>query len=203
MIERMKFHDPVPMQLFSEVPSKWSSSQGNHMVLAETSMLHLNVLHIKQVIHISTNTDNGGKSIVQVYCVCMGYGGSGNNTGDKNNFKQTVLFSNSLCPLPCSQDSSSLHHTTGCFCRITRLQLTYMEMLCENKKLPLPSCPLYAPVCTWASVCVRACACVHMCTCMPECVFLHACPLCAPRFCVQRELLALMFSDAGNCWYPY
>ena len=110
---------------------------------------------------------------------------------------QSVVFSNPVCPPPCSQDSSSLHHTTGCFCTITRMLLTYMEMQCENKTLPLPSCPPNAPVCAWACVCVCVCA------CMPEYVFLHACPLCAPRFCVQRELLALIFSNAGKCWYPY
>lgn len=50
---------------------KWSRSQGNHMVLAEISMICLNVLHIKHIIHISTNTDNGGKSIVRVCTVCV------------------------------------------------------------------------------------------------------------------------------------
>lgn len=49
---------------------KWSRSQGNHVVLAETSMIRLNVLHIKHIIHISTNADNGGKSIV---CVCVSW----------------------------------------------------------------------------------------------------------------------------------
>lgn len=102
---------------------------------------------------------------------------------EKRKKLQTVMFSNPVSPLPCSQDSSSLHHTIGRFCTITRVLLTYMEMLHDNRKLPLPSCPLYAPV----RVCV------------PECVFLHACPLCALGFSVQRELLALMFSDAGKC----
>lgn len=47
---------------------KWSRSQGNHEVLAETSMIRLIVVHIKHIIHISTNIDNGGKSIVCILC---------------------------------------------------------------------------------------------------------------------------------------
>lgn len=125
---------------------KWGRSQGNHVVLAETSMIHLNVPHIKHIIHISTNMDNGGKSIVCMWIVCV-YSlcvfWSKINAWKKHS--QAILFSNPVCLPPCSQDSSSLHYTTGCYCTITRMLLTYMEILCENKKLLLPSCPLYAP----------------------------------------------------------
>lgn len=179
------FVTQFPCRLFGGA-IKWSHSQGNHVVLAETSMIRLNVLHIKRIIHISTNTDNGGKSIVCVcvcvyslrVCVCVLW--SKINTWRKKKKKkaQTVVFSNPVCPPPCSQDSSSLHHTTGCFCTITRLLLTYMEMPCENKKLPFPSCPLYAPVCA------RAC----VCTCTPECV------LCMRARCVHSKSVF-----RGNC----
>ena len=193
LFERLKFHDPVPMQVFFRSAIKWSHSQGNHVVLAETSMIRLNVLHIKHIIHISTNTDNGGKSIVCMCflfaCVCereREFWSKINGWKRKKRKRaQSVVFSNPVCPPPCSQDSSSLHHTTGCFCTITRMLLTYMEMQCENKTLPLPSCPPNAPVCAWACVCVCVCvrACPSMCFCMharcvhPDSVFRGNCSL--------------------------
>lgn len=67
---RWNFMTQFPCWFFRSA-IKWSRSQGNHLVLAETSMIRLNVLHIKHIIHISTNTDNGGKSIVCNLCVCV------------------------------------------------------------------------------------------------------------------------------------
>lgn len=50
---------------------KWSHSQGNHAVLAETSMIHLDVVNIKHDAHISANMVNSGKSIVCVQFLSM------------------------------------------------------------------------------------------------------------------------------------
>jgi len=131
-------------------------------------------------------------------CVCLHF--CIQNRLKKKKFRKTlhtVVFSNPVCPLPRGQDSSSLHYTTGCFCRITRMLLTYMEILCENKTLLFPPCPLYAPVCAWVYVCMSVHAWARVCV-----FFFFFCPLRALRFCVQRELLALMFPRCRQLLIP-
>lgn len=177
---------------------KWSRSQGNHVVLAETSMTRFNVLHIKHIIHISTNTDNGGKSIVCMCILCVQivcFWGENKCLEKKNTLHRLCYFLTLSVLFPCSQDSSSLHHTTGCFCTITRMLLTYMEMLCENKKLPLPSCPLNAPVCA------RACACVYVHAWVY--VFFAFVPAVCTQILCSEGIARFDVLNAGNCWYPY
>lgn len=131
-------------------------------------------------------------------CVCIQFREK-SMPKERKKSHQTALFSNPVCPLPCSQDSSSLHYTTGCFCTITRMLLTYMEMLCENKKLLLPSCPLYAPesVCVYvhARVCVfcMLARCVHS-----DFVFRGNCSLwCSPMQATADTPISLHGADAS------
>lgn len=96
----VKFYDPVPMQLFFSGAVKWSRSQGNHVVLAETSMIRLDVVNIKHVAHISANAVNGAKSIVctQKLCVCT-VSALWNKITTWNNFPLTAPFPNQPCVL--------------------------------------------------------------------------------------------------------
>lgn len=59
----------------------------------------------------------------------------------------------------------------------------------KTRSYPFPHARYMHP-----SVHESVCVCAGLSVCS-----VHACPLCAPRFCVLRELLALMFADAGNC----
>lgn len=73
---------------------KWSRSLGNHLVLAETSMIRLNVPHIKHHSYQRSHGQWREINCLHVFSVCVCVCVLKQNKPQKKNFTRTVVFSN-------------------------------------------------------------------------------------------------------------
>lgn len=138
----------------------------------------------------------GNQLYVCAFCVYRLYVFGGKiNAWKKKHFTQTVLFSYPVCPLSLQpgQLITSSHHWLFLHNNKNAINI-YGNAVWKQEATPSLMPAECTRLCTSLRLCVRAC--------LSVCFFLHLCPLCAPRSCVQRELLALMFSMQGTADTP-